>query len=121
MESVVGGSMIKIFILALILNAHGYAANPADVEGTWWLPRKDAKIKIQEENGRLEGFIVQRPSHAPKGEIDKKNPNPELRDRPILGMKVLWGLNEDDEREWTGGRAYDPDSGKTFRAKAELL
>jgi uncharacterized protein (DUF2147 family) len=35
-----------------------------------------------------------------------------------LGLKILWGLRPGDGR-WVNGYAYDPDSGKTYRATAE--
>jgi uncharacterized protein (DUF2147 family) len=37
-----------------------------------------------------------------------------FKDKPILGLQVLWGLQWDGEK-WSGGRALDPDNGKVYR------
>ena len=49
-----------------------------------------------------------------KPRLDKKNPAPELRDRPVVGLQVLSGY-EFRRGAWRG-RIYDPGSGHTFRS-----
>ena len=43
------------------------------------------------------------------------------KDKPIKGMVILWGLKPDGTDHWTGGRVLDPDNGKTYKSKLELL
>ncbi len=47
------------------------------------------------------------------------------KDKPIKGMVILWGLKpeNDDGRggHWSGGRVLDPENGKTYKSKLELL
>lgn len=43
------------------------------------------------------------------------------RGKPILGMVTLWGLKRDGEGHWSGGRVLDPENGKTYKSKLELL
>ncbi len=53
---------------------------------------------------------------------DLKNPDEDLRDRALIGMTVLWDLEarKNDDR-WTGGRIYNPDDGKDYRAKVRFM
>lgn len=43
------------------------------------------------------------------------------KDKPIKGMVILWGLKPDGPSHWSGGRVLDPDNGKTYKSKLELL
>lgn len=45
---------------------------------------------------------------------DQHNENPALRDRPILGLRILSNLRWDDGA-WRG-RVYNPEDGKSYRA-----
>ncbi len=58
----------------------------------------------------------------------KDGPNPACKecsganhDMPIKGMVILWGLKPDGNRKWTGGHVLDPNNGKTYKSKLELL
>jgi hypothetical protein len=50
---------------------------------------------------------------------DVNNPDPNLRSRPILGLQTLSGFTRDGA-VWSGGRAYDPKSGRSYRATLQL-
>ena len=58
----------------------------------------------------------------------KDGPNPPckackgpLHGKPIRGLVILWGLRPDGEGGWSGGRVLDPENGKDYKAKLELL
>lgn len=58
----------------------------------------------------------------------KDGPNPacdkckgKLKDKPIKGMTILWGLKADGKDKWSGGHVLDPENGKTYKSKLELL
>ena len=42
-------------------------------------------------------------------------------DQPVRGMVILWGLKPDGTGRWSGGNVLDPENGKTYRSKIELL
>lgn len=59
--------------------------------------------------------------------IELKDPNAKCtecdgdrKNKPILGMVVVWGLKEDGD-EWTGGRALDPANGNVYNCFIEVL
>jgi uncharacterized protein (DUF2147 family) len=70
-------------------------------------------VKIYERDGKLYGRVTklfQNPDAvctACEGE-DK--------DAPIVGMVIMWGLEQDDD-EWSGGKIFDPKKGKTYNCK----
>jgi uncharacterized protein (DUF2147 family) len=43
------------------------------------------------------------------------------RNKPIKGMVILWGLKPDGPGKWKGGTVLDPENGKTYKSKIELL
>jgi uncharacterized protein (DUF2147 family) len=116
----------KAGVLALALMGWALAAPRTLSEetpgGVWLLPFK-AAVQIFDCHGQLCGRTVwlQRPRN-PKGHLvrDKKNPDLTLRDRPLCGLTVLWGLTPVGPDRWKGGWLYNPDDGKTYRVSGEL-
>ena len=53
--------------------------------------------------------------------LDHNNPNLELRKAPIIGLRILYDFTYAGDNLWTGGRIYNPDDGKTYRAKMTLM
>ena len=43
------------------------------------------------------------------------------KDKPIKGLVILWGLKPDGAGKWSAGRVLDPENGKDYKAKVELL
>ena len=50
---------------------------------------------------------------------DYKNPDEEIRGRPIEGLELMHSFRFDDEK-WKDGRIYDPENGKTYRCEIAL-
>ncbi len=86
--------------------------NPADartgVFGIW--ASKGSIFSIYEADGQLHARVMA----MRKPRLDQKNPVPELRARPVIGLQVLSGY-EFRRGAWRG-RIYDPASGKTFKS-----
>jgi uncharacterized protein (DUF2147 family) len=52
---------------------------------------------------------------------DKKNPNPALRNRKVLGLDVVENLTYNaGSNSWEGGRIYEVQSGKYWNAAASI-
>ena len=43
-----------------------------------------------------------------------------LRDRPVLGLEILWGFRYAGKGEWKKGRLYDPERGKSYKGILKL-
>jgi uncharacterized protein (DUF2147 family) len=98
------------------------AAGPPSpgIEGLWLNDDRKGLVRIAPCGGRLCGTIVKvldRAPGAPKTDIH--NPDPALRNRPFVGLQVLTGF-ERAGATWKNGRAYDPESGKSYRSTLAL-
>lgn len=79
-------------------------------------------VEVFECNGLLCGRIVWlvRP-RTPDGQldVDHDNPDPTLRQRPLCGLTIIWGLQPDSPDHWSNGSLYDPQDGNTYDVTAE--
>lgn len=48
---------------------------------------------------------------------DMKNPDPKLRARPLCGLRIGAGFAQIDAQHASGGRLYDPKSGRTYSGR----
>jgi uncharacterized protein (DUF2147 family) len=48
---------------------------------------------------------------------DVNNPDPALKTRPLLGQPVIRDFKQAAPGRWTGGKIYDPKTGKTYDSK----
>ena len=51
---------------------------------------------------------------------DKSSPDAVLRQRPLYGQTIIWGLQPAGPDRWRNGWLYNPDDGKTYRLSAQL-
>jgi uncharacterized protein (DUF2147 family) len=113
---------LSLLIVALVAALPVPAA--ASITGVWLTEEGEARIAIEpcetdELCGRLVWF-----RDPPVGEaaLDVRNPDPALRDRRLLGLRLIEDLpaRPDEHGVWRGGRIYDPESGRTYRCKVTL-
>ena len=112
-------ALILIFPIMLI------AQEATDrIEGVWFNGEKTSKIEIfKTKDGSYAGRIIwlKEPNNEQgKAKVDYKNPETKLQSRPLMNLVILTGLSADGKSKYTGGKIYDPKSGKTYSAKAEL-
>lgn len=118
--------MKKIFLLALVLTYSlvNFAQEGEKIVGVWWNDGKTTKIEVEKRDGKYIGTIVYMiPEEYENGQPpkDDENPDPKLRERSIVGLQILSGFEFDGKKkEWTEGRIYDPESGKTYDCYAWL-
>lgn len=110
------GALMSSAVLADNSSAEGLWKSIDDNSGQ---PR--ALIRIVEEDGTLRGTIQEvfpqpdKEQHSTCKECEGDN-----KDAPIVGLTILTGLQKDGE-EYTGGEILDPENGKVYRSKAELI
>ncbi|AJR26174.1 hypothetical protein A8O16_18030 [Sphingobium sp. 20006FA] len=106
------------YFTALLIMAA--AASPPSVEGRWLTEDRKGVVQIAPCGGQMCGRIAQVLDKGPGvPATDVNNPDPKLRGQPILGLLTLWGFRRDGAI-WKGGRAYDPKSGRSYRATLGL-
>ena len=71
-------------------------------------------VALRLQNGELSGTI--------ETLFDPPVPHPTCylctgaqKDRPLVGLQVLWGFRKDGD-QWSGGQVLDPETGKIYRA-----
>lgn len=109
--------------LAFAFAAPVTAAGPTPV-GTWTTiddvtGKPKSVVQINETNGELSGTVLQvlQPDQGPDPLCEECRG--ELKDKPVVGMRILWGMKRDGDA-WQGGKILDPDSGKTYRCNMHL-
>lgn len=124
--------LIFFFCLPPLAAAAADLRNPDAIAGTWEVDNsKDiVRIEIKRSGDAYGGSIVwiERkffPADDPRGmggqpKVDRNNPDPALRSRPIEGVEVLGNLRFAGKGEWKGGWIYAPDRGRRARCKAKL-
>lgn len=107
-------------LLLALLAAGPARADEAGPVGRWTTIDDDtgkptSVVQIWDEGGKLQGRVeslVLKPGEDPDPKCTKCEG--ERKDRPIVGMVILWGLARDGD-EWSGGHILDPDNGSTYR------
>lgn len=120
--------MKKIFVLLSLICfstpvlADKHSAD--DIIGFWLSEKETGVIEISKNDGKFEGKLVWiKDIHdgKVKDKFDIENPDEGKRKVSLMGLKNLHGFKYDKgDQEWTGGKIYDPKSGKTYSAYMEL-
>lgn len=105
-----------------------HADDKDKILGQWVTKDGKARVEITCKGETYEGTIVwlKEPNYpdddeeAGKPKHDRNNPEPSLRDRPIVGLCILSGFKYAGNGTWTGGSVYDPESGNTYQGKIRL-
>ena len=109
--------------LALGLVMSG-GAKAQDATGTWFNEDKDGMVQIAACGRALCGKVVWIRDAIDKDTgrppVDKKNSNPALRTRPIVGLQVLSELKPSTTPNRWDGQVYNIDDGKTYTARVTL-
>jgi uncharacterized protein (DUF2147 family) len=114
-------------LLAVTVLGLAVAAGPAlaadGATGTWRLSDGKVTVKVTPCGTRLCGRVVAlRKPRDGKGRprLDKENPNPALRARPVIGLTILSNMRASGEGRWSG-TIYNPDDGNTYSSRMQLL
>ena len=118
---------MRLLVLTALLSLPFQSSAQDSLAGRWkTVDDATGKTKsIVEIHTARDGSIAGRVAEI----VDTKDgPNPlckeckgALHGKPIKGMTILWGLKPDGTGKWAGGRVLDPENGKDYKAKLELL
>jgi len=110
-----------VIVLSGVLLGHpSLASTPI---GLWYAEGGAAQVEITPCGQELCGRVVWLRSPFDEDGCDQRdrfNPDPALRDRPIVGLQILSGLTASDDRTWSGGAIYDPTRGSIYRCTLQL-
>jgi uncharacterized protein (DUF2147 family) len=89
--------------------------------GRWHTPEDRAIVEIAPCGAQLCGTIISAiplPNTATPPR-DVHNPDPTLRTRSIIGVRILGGFVRGRDK-WTNGTIYNPSNGKSYRSEMSL-
>ncbi len=116
----IGGLCVALSIFTVGFAGGAYA----DVENIWLTEGGKSHVKIEPCGERLCGEIVwlREPNRDDgSAKLDRRNEDKSLRGRPILGLQVLTDFEDEGGGTWRGGEIYNPEDGKTYSSKLELV
>jgi|SRR4051812_44228047 uncharacterized protein (DUF2147 family) len=112
-----------IVSLSCLLAAGALAAEEPRPQGDWLTEDGGGVVEIFDCGALLCGRIVwqKSPLRADGStDIDDRNPDPALRQRPICGLQIIGELRQSDPTTWSEGWIYDPDTGRTYHVKLTM-
>jgi len=118
--------LIPILFIAASSSVETFAAEATPI-GVWKTVDDDtgepkSLVRIVDVNGELRGTIEKvfsPPAKKPDPICDKCEG--ERKDKPVVGMNIMWGLKKSGDFEWSGGEILDPANGKTYRCKVTVI
>ncbi len=104
------------------INAQKFSAD--DLIGVWEPSHGKGRVKIDKIGEKYFGKVVwlKQPLDPETGEkkLDKSNPDPTLRKRRRLGLRVLQDFVSNGDGYWDSGTIYDPENGTTYNCKITM-
>ena len=109
-------------ILFLTFQTMGWAQKLTPL-GVWTNEIKEARFEIYKCGDKLCGKIIwlKEPNRDGKPKLDINNPDPKLRNRPLMGLAFIQGFEYDGDNKWDEGTIYDPQSGKTYSCYMKMM
>ncbi|CAN5186883.1 hypothetical protein BH23BAC1_BH23BAC1_36370 [soil metagenome] len=107
---------LLFLITILLFSVNNFSIEPDEIIGVYWSPDKNGKIEIYNVGEKYFGKII----WGTKSGKDIHNPDPELRERDVIGMVILHDFVYDGDDTWKGGTIYDPQTGKTYQSRMNL-
>jgi uncharacterized protein (DUF2147 family) len=124
-----GGCMAHRFGFIIAIVATLLAAPPAkaqaggEVAGIWLTQAGDAKVRVSRCGGGICGVVVwlKDPINPATGkpQIDDKNPNPALAQRPMIGLPLFSGMRAAGPNKWSG-QIYNADDGNSYASNISV-
>ena len=97
-----------VFPLALL-----YAANAAaNIDGEWWTPGFNSRVKISPCGENICGVIAWLWQETPREKITDK--------QPLIGRQLFSDLKYTQSGNSAAGKVYNPEDGHFYRATIEL-
>lgn len=123
--------MKTLTLLAIIwfVSSTAFAADSGNVLGVWKTTGGESQLELFRCGKGICGKVVwlkvpnyidSKDGPVGKSKVDRKNPNPALRSRPIIGLQVMDGFIPKGDKRWVNGTCYNPVTGKSYKSKMYL-
>ena len=111
-------------LAAAVMALAALPALAASPFGVWQNEEGTAQVKVEPCGETICGKVVGLREPLDKNgkpKVDWMNPDPALRNRPVMGLTVLHSFVPDGPDRWVNGTIYDPDSGNTYKSTMTVL
>ncbi|HEX3797314.1 MAG TPA: DUF2147 domain-containing protein [Verrucomicrobiae bacterium] len=131
MNKIIAAWLIGLALILPQFGARSEEASPGDeIIGVWHTTGDRGDVKIFKRDGRYFGEVLNiaepnwpandKHGMGGKPKNDRYNPNPKLRDRPVIGIELMTEFVYARKNLWDEGKIYDPETGKTYKCKMIL-
>jgi len=121
-------SGFSLFLLSFTPNVYTAPVAPCDkICGRWQSEKKNCIVEVSRDDddfvAKLVWFDASDDATKPmETRVDYKNPDKNLRNRKLIGMSILEGLEYKPKTDsWENGKIYDAQTGKHWSAAASLV
>lgn len=121
-QGIIKNRAMKFLSITFLFLTFCISVNAQSAIGTWkTIDDEDGRVKshveITEKGGKLYGKVAKL--------IETNYPictecKGDKKDQPIEGMTILWDLESEGNKEWSGGKIMDPKTGKEYKCNLEL-
>jgi uncharacterized protein (DUF2147 family) len=115
---------LLLFFMISLMGLSTYAQKATAILGTWYTEENKSLVEIYQENGKFYAKMISLKNPIDpltgKAKLDKENPDPKLKSRPLIGIILLKDLRYESENYWGGGEIYDPESGNTYSCRLKM-
>ena len=117
--------LLSAFIF--LITCHVSAADGLSPVGLWKTIDDETKkeksiVEIYEVEGKLHGKVqkIFRPADEDQNpKCDKCKGD--MKDQPVIGLEILKKLKKSSDTTWNDGEITDPNNGKTYSCKIEMI
>ena len=120
-------TILGVLSTFLLFASLAIAGDDDRILGLWNTPEKDSKIEIFKCGDKYCGRIawLKEPYYpadddggmAGRPIVDRRNPNPDFRTRPLLGLQIMEGFIYIGKNVWAKGTIYSPRVGKSYKCQ----
>lgn len=108
-----------VFMMSVVHLSSAMAAS--SITGVWTTMddktgTKRADVRLFMHNGVLNGTVAKVYPHPGDTGICGACPG-EFKDKPVLGLQIIWDLKEKSPNAWYGGKILDAKTGKIYHVK----
>ncbi len=118
--------LLMTVIFCAVFAGSGFAADPS-ILGVWSTPvlkgkdkgKERSQVEIFEKGGIYYGKIIKLPAGMSKDAVCKTCKD-ERKDKPLMGMLVVWDLKKEAGR-YVEGKVFDVDEVKEYKCSMALV
>lgn len=117
---------MALFLLTICLASLSFVPQSMAASGLWVTERYAAQVRIApcpQAPDSLCGTIVwlwDPLDEDGQPKRDRENPDPNQRQRPLVGTAILQGFRASGAGQWQGGRIYNPEDGTHYEGTLRL-